>query len=174
MILHLDLEGTVIISYHDPFLINIEKVKEFIKKHNIEEIHIFSHALYDKEELNYYHTNIHPYLEQSLDVHICKIPTVKEIMKVVGEVDKNVPSTVAQYLYSYEKKESFFSYCKGFDKTANHILIDDCVGCDLQVIRQEPASFIETIPIGNIEDWEPINLSGIAYKKEVAKKKYKK
>lgn len=156
-ILHLDLEGTIIVSYHEPLLINVEQIKAFIEKLQPDEIHIFSHALYGSKEYERYKTYIAPGIESALHIQIAQCPTVQEIMGKVQEFDSLCPDTVAQYISGYIKKQSFFQYCKHFEFVANHYLIDDCVGEEL-FISKNTMSVIETIPVHKLSNWEPLQL----------------
>ena len=58
MILFLDLEDTIIESWNDPFLINVEKIKEWLKCHSFKEIRLFSFAVHDNRDITIFNSQL--------------------------------------------------------------------------------------------------------------------
>ena len=156
-ILHLDLEGTIIETFHHPLLTNIQSVKTFIERFNPDEVHIFSHAIYNQNDLLHFNDSMRPLLESVLGVKFEKVPTVEDIIHEVQQVTHHCPTQVGIYISEYSKKESFFLYCKNFDYVANHYLVDDCVGEEILLFKRD-LSYFETIPVKKIEQWQPLHI----------------
>ena len=75
----LDLEGTVIDTWDDRNLCNIERVKAFLG--DTEEVHIFSAAIWDDKDKRTFAEEIKPALEQALDVSIMTWPSMEDVWR---------------------------------------------------------------------------------------------
>lgn len=80
--LFLDLEDTVITpvmnGWFDTHLINIPKIKKIIQDFNPDEIHIFSFAIWNKDELQKFNIGTRPMIEEILGRTLSAVPTVDD------------------------------------------------------------------------------------------------
>lgn len=78
--LFLDLEDTVITPVLDGWfnthVINVQKVKNFIKSFSPDQVHIFSFAVWNEFERNAFNMGTRPMLEKTLGVQFSSVPTV--------------------------------------------------------------------------------------------------
>lgn len=129
-ILWLDLEQTVIVSWYELELINIQKIKEFIKSRNFDQFHIWSYAIQTDEDIDYFNTNIKGMLELALEVNISFAPSIDQIIHKLFQKEVFLYENRIEFMSFHDKGTSFHKFVKlikPFNKDHNHTLIDDCV-----------------------------------------------
>jgi len=84
--LFLDLEETIIDNWHSFMFINVNKIKEFIKKENFTHVEIFSFAVEnnDKKEM----IERIPLIERVFNCKINRFFTIEEITEIIGIVSR--------------------------------------------------------------------------------------
>lgn len=139
--LWLDLEDTVITPVVDGWfnthMINVQKVKAFIAEFKPDQVHIFSFAVWNQQELMRFNMGTRPMLEQSLDIKLCVIPTVDDdIIPAACKVMRISPEVVDFQEMSnfWGKHEAFrlnmrdrFKNTKAHDVDVEVVLLDDAV-----------------------------------------------
>lgn len=121
--IYLDLEGTIIKSWHNPVFINIRKIRKYLRENNVKEIGIYSFAIYDDADRNEFNASMKDSIENLLNVKVIKVLTVDEIQKIICSSD-NMHNFLTMDLGKYL---SFLKYCMVKHKGRVATLIDDAV-----------------------------------------------
>ena len=79
----LDLEETIIESWHDPLLCNVDKIREILRNEETEDIHIFSFVISGNRDKEIFKERLKPFIEEVLGVRILTWPSVEEIRQEV-------------------------------------------------------------------------------------------
>ena len=124
-IFYFDLEGTVIEDWHDPLLCNVQKVRDFIAKNEINEIHIFSAAIWNERDKNVFFKSMKQCLEGAFAVQIVSWPSMEEVWK--NTQWKAVKfDDVMEMIAMIGKKRMFEDWCKWMHHKDSHcFLLDD-------------------------------------------------
>lgn len=127
-ILYIDLEETIIRSWDQPFLINIDRVKQFVNKHGFKEINIFSFAIWNNIDREHFEKSIKEEIENCLQVSVNDIPTKEEILTIVRQRNRiNMDSLELSTLWGKERSFEDFVFSKVSVEPIKTILIDDAV-----------------------------------------------
>lgn len=126
-IVFLDLEETVIVSWHDRILCNIEKVKGVLDSLDIREVSIFSFAIDNQKDVDEFNTpSFKGQLEKALDVRIDFVPSVEEIMKSCFRFSGN-DFQMYEFKSIWGKTRAFHDFCNAKFKDCECYLLDDVV-----------------------------------------------
>jgi len=137
-ILFLDLEDTIITpvleGWWNTELINLNKIRNFIKIFNPSSLHIFSFAIHNEQDYrNFVNSGTKGMIENALDMHIVRTPTVEDIIVETSEQMLIHPSTVPfnDLVQMWGKQLSFPMYIRtNFVNAKNDVsvaLLDDTV-----------------------------------------------
>lgn len=77
-----DLEGTIITNWNDPCAKFHDLVREFIRINHIEEINIFSFAIYNQRDVEIFDNSLRSWLQRELGAEIKDVVTVEEIVRL--------------------------------------------------------------------------------------------
>ena len=126
-----DLEATLIESWGEPFIINQEKIFNFLKEFPCDEIGIFSFAIWDDKDRWFFSTHLKPHIEAIFGIGIARVPTKQELFQAIKKNHK--------CKFSFEDFHDFWDKEKGFvdwirvTNSGTHILIDDMVeDCEMK------------------------------------------
>jgi hypothetical protein len=125
----LDLEQTVINSWHDHTLINGRKIKFALKHLGVSSVSIFSFAIDDDKDMQKFNDELKGIIEQYLDVTIDDVVTSEDVFKMYHQ--KGVKF---DHLYEmkqmFGKSKSFIDWCTSRNENMGQhfILIDDACG----------------------------------------------
>lgn len=130
--LFLDLEDTVITPVFEGWanaeLMNIQKVRGVISQFQPDEVHIFSFAIWDKDDIHNFNFWVRNRLELALGVNILLIPTVDDILDTCCKQTGIVRSTVDfKDLLQFWGKQDSFKHCVKGMKDCQVMLLDDSV-----------------------------------------------
>lgn len=152
-LIFIDLEKTLIsswdgfISYTHPGLINERVIRRYLKTLKCSEIGIFSHAIYDNNDLKVFQRDMCRLIEKLLNVKVQWITTVESLRKQ----HQLEHITDAAYCRMYSKTDSFLQFVKNnhpiyipVDATEvlEYILIDDEVQNSLSIGKDYRIEFI--------------------------------
>lgn len=137
----LDLEETVIKSWDEPFLINIQKIKDLIVQTECQNFGIFSFAIWDDNDKKFALTHFVPMIEDTFGIKISEIPTKIELFKSI-KMSKNKQFDFDDFNDFWNKENAFVDWIRA-THTGTHILIDDMVedcemcfhGCNIKMIK---------------------------------------
>ena len=147
-VIFLDLENTIILSWDDflnnPYngLINEKSIRKYLKSINCKEIRIFSHAIYDCDDLRLFHRDMCRMIEILLNVKVVHVETV--INLIVQQRLGNM--TASAYCRMFSKTDSFTRYLEtqsDSNTDFEYVLIDDevvdkrlnCVSYEVEFIN---------------------------------------
>jgi hypothetical protein len=148
----LDLEETVIRSFDNPRLVNIEKVKKFLHNHGATELHIFSYAIHSEADRTIFNRDIKPRLEEILELPIVSCPTIPEVMKADYELTGlffSPTSEVTEYIYTRGKTYGFINYVNNKYNYTRAVLIDDTVA-DMTITYRNLGARIDFYNVGSL------------------------
>jgi hypothetical protein len=127
----LDLELTIVESWTDPTLVNVDKIRATLEKFGVTEVGIFSFAIWDDGDVSdFYKRKLNTLIETALGVKISQILTIPEIAKVVFW-KTGLMMDVPEFISTWGKPRAFIDWVlMGHGKECAHtnfILIDDVV-----------------------------------------------
>jgi hypothetical protein len=125
-ILFLDLEETIIHSWYDPTLCNVDFVKKIIDTEKADEVHIFSYAISNQFDKDHFATNLKPFLESVLNVKIRSWMSIRDLNKILRKFS-SVAVDDSELIDLWGKLRGFQDYCRSEYKNAECILVDDVV-----------------------------------------------
>ncbi len=128
MIVWLDLEETIITSWSEGLLMNVNKLKNWLLVNDVTEIHIFSYAIWDKEDYKYFVTSgMKEMIETALGVSIVSWISVDELKTKVEYYEGIIYDSRTEFMQINNKEWGFVKYCLSQYKTEECYLIDDTV-----------------------------------------------
>lgn len=126
-----DLEATMIESWDKPFIINQEKIFNFLREFPCDEIGIFSFAIWDDKDREHFNKHFKVVLEELFGIRIVHIPTKQELFQAIKKA--NGKQFDFQDFFDFWGKENGFSDWIRATQTGTHILIDDMVeDCEMK------------------------------------------
>lgn len=148
--LFLDLEDTVVDNWDDFLFLpsKCEKIKNYIKENNVVDVTIFSFAIDNKKDQEYFIKNHQEDLERILDAKIVDIITVEDMLKLLSF--DSIPG-INIYAFKTMGKQNVFLNCLYYvdDNTVDYVLFDDMVE-NVTVINHDYGNKIQLI---NIDSW---------------------
>lgn len=122
----LDLEETIIISWSNTTLCNLELIKSIIKQEQVKFIGIFSFAIDNDKDKERFEKVLKPFLEAQLNVEIISWPSVEEIMKDVFKFNRTHFEKF-EFTSIWGKLRAFQDFCRVNFINAECVLVDDVV-----------------------------------------------
>lgn len=147
----LDLEETIIYSWSNPLLCNVHKIRTYLRKHNITEIHIFSFAIYNVVDQAEFVRDMKPAIEEALGVTVLSWPSVRDMLKADYEltgVHFDSGTEVHDYITIRGKPQGFINYINSRCEYNYAVLIDDIVP-NQTVIFHDPGCRVDLINVTN-------------------------
>ena len=78
---YLDLENTIIGTFKDGgSLRNVQKIRQILQDRGVEEVGIFSFALFNEADKYYFQNTLQAAIEDALSVKVTTVPTIIEMM----------------------------------------------------------------------------------------------
>lgn len=125
----LDLEETIINTWDNPFLMNVENIRAFISQRGAELVHIFSFAVWDENDQDVFDS--HPLMKdaiaEALDVEIGDVPSLRDVQRSFANIHRLVFKDKSDFLDLTSKELGFIAFCRDRFSDAHCILIDDKV-----------------------------------------------
>lgn len=149
----LDLEQTIIASFDDPFLINVQSIKQFLQERNITEVGIFSFAIWDQKDQYTFKDHIKPAIELALGVTVKTWPTLQDMVRADREftgVRFDTELETHRFTQLRGKKDGFLHYVQHKYNFKKAILIDDVVP-NLTIIDRDRDRTIELWNVDRLE-----------------------
>ena len=123
--LWLDIEGTIIKSWEEPFIINQEKIQNLICEFLPDEIGVFSFAIWNDKDREFFKDQIGPHLEKIFGIQITHIPTKQEVFQAIKKANKK-QFDFDDFCDFWGKENGFSDWIRATN-SGTHILIDDLV-----------------------------------------------
>lgn len=144
-IVFLDLEQTIIASFDDPFLINVQEIKQFLQERRVTEVGIYSFAIWDQKDQHTFEEQIKPSIEQALEITVKTWPTLQDMVRADREftgIRFDPEWETHEFIQLRGKKDGFVHYVQHRYNFKTAILIDDVVP-NLTIIDRDRNRTIE-------------------------------
>lgn len=129
-IFFLDLEQTIIESWDHPDLINVVKIDKWLKQNKVNEVSIFSFAIWNDKDKQHFNDVIKPTIEDALGVRVMTWPSVQDMMRIDFNhtgIRFEEGHAVSEFIQLRGKEQGFFNFvCNQYDFD-RAVLIDDVV-----------------------------------------------
>ena len=126
----IDLEQTIIESWDNPNLINVQRISTWLKQERADELRIFSFAIWDDKDKRKFDNDIKPAIQLALDLPVVSWPSVQDMMRADFNhtgIRFEEGHAVSEFIQLRGKEQGFFNYvCNQYDFD-RAVLIDDVV-----------------------------------------------
>lgn len=126
----IDLEQTIIESWDNPALINVNKIRSWLIANRATSVSIFSFAIWDDKDKRKFDDELRPRIQSALDLPVMMWPSVQDMMRADFNhtgVRFEEGHAVSEFIQLRGKEQGFFNFvCNRFDFT-RAVLIDDVV-----------------------------------------------
>lgn len=146
----LDLEQTIISSWDDPILCNVEKIRNFLI--NTKSVNIFSFAVWNEKDRKHFRNNLAPWLSRELNVQFNRCPSIEQIINDIFWKIKNIKIDQVSLVNEWGKARVFEEFIRVTGGSGEFVLIDDVV---------EDTSITRTLFNGNIQHIQLINVDNL-------------
>jgi hypothetical protein len=124
----LDLEETIIHSWSDARLMNAQRIRDFLHQNSVNQVSIFSFAVWDDNDQMKFASEIQPMLETALDVRVVLCPTVQDMMLADTQLTGvHWHGDVGEFIPIRGKHDAFHNWCMLNCVGQSSVLIDDVV-----------------------------------------------
>ncbi len=146
----LDLEQTVIDSWDNPLLMNVEKIRDTLDLLSVTEVGIFSFAIWnDEDKVDFEKRGIKLAIENALNVKITQILTIPQIAKEIFW-KTGMQLELTEFITLWGKQRAFIDWAmvthQKTDKDTTIVLIDDVVQ-NLTITDHDRGIIIELMKI---------------------------
>lgn len=129
-----DLEQTLIDSWENPVIINLEKVGEIMSRPDFDpKVTIFSWAIWNDEDLVTAERVIYPMLEEVFGITIIDTITKEQLFKIVKE--KWFWLDEEDFGDMFDKERAFIEFCRLTKLKGSQFLVDDMV-LDMKIVQE--------------------------------------
>lgn len=150
MKIFLDLEETIIESWQNPLLMNVQKLREWIdeRRNFIDSVGVFSFAIWNEtDRTEFVVSGMQEDIERALGIKITEILTVPQICKEVFWKSGTVMS-VNEFITIWGKQRAFIDWSL-LTQSGHVVLIDDVVQ-NLEIIDHDRALRINLINVNKM------------------------
>lgn len=149
----LDLEGTVIDNWSSPDLVNIDRVRNFLKRQNASKVDIFSFAIWSKHDQDVFREKLKTPLENVLDVKIQQFPSVEDMRAVDQGVTSTWFDSAVEFMQIRGKQNAFILWVNANFPNCHCILVDDIVQ-DITLHNRLTGRNTHFINVANMEKFD--------------------
>lgn len=125
-VLFLDLEETLVKSWHDPVFCNTDFIKDIIEKEQTNQVHMFSFAIIDESDKKIFEDQFKKHLENHFEIEILSWMSIDEIMKEVFQFN-GIVFEKFEFTTMWGKLKAFHDFCRNKFEDTECILVDDIV-----------------------------------------------
>lgn len=127
-VVFVDLELTLIESWHNPILCNVQKLTNWFKANDVKDVHLFSFAVWNEKDKQDFKNDFQDFLQQAFDINFVSVPSVEDFQKVDTKVTGLHFDSLTDFISIRGKVGAFQSWCKHhFQKDNTCFLFDDVV-----------------------------------------------
>lgn len=144
--LFIDLEDTVIKSWDDQALINIDTIKRHIAEIKPDFVHIYSAAIWYQRDVDNFNSGLKSVLERELGVTFEPTMSIAEFKRKTSWATLDV--STGELLLTIGKFRLFLDICKTLFKNSRCVLLDDMCDNEITVSKTHNVE-IEMIRIEN-------------------------
>jgi len=122
-----DLEETLVESWHDHRLCKLAKVQDFLGVHG-RQVELFSFAVYNDADLDYFNRELKVFLEHACGLSFTKVHLAEDVKKAVQDFTRNYYESLPEFISEHGKSRAFEDFCLAQQKTDwEFVLLDDVV-----------------------------------------------
>lgn len=129
--LFLDLEETLIESWNNPTLLpeKVSVIREFCKEHSITEATMFSLAIFDEREVEFFNKHFKEWLEKHLEISLQALALEVVFKEIISKNGILANMNELSDIFIFNMKEQAFTewIFKKEDKNVEFILFDDMI-----------------------------------------------
>jgi hypothetical protein len=166
----LDLEETVIVSWHDRYFTNVQKVRDWLKEHQITEVGIFSFAIYNDADKEIFEKEIKVGLADAFGISITTWPSVLEMMKIDTKFTgdrwfdpRSVGQGVTDYINTRGKQQGFINFANAMYPDARNIALLDDVVQDVTLTYRDTGRQIHLVNVDKLDGIPSYRSPKLAY-----------
>lgn len=149
----LDLEETVIDSWHSGMLVNSTRVRDWLQRNRVASVGIFSFAIWDTADCQEFDRRLRPWLSRALDTSIDTVVSTETLWHTDTKHSKIHFENISDYIGIRGKAGAFQNWCR-WQLTENTVLIDDVVP-NQELFLADANRRIVTV---NIQDLDRVSL----------------
>jgi hypothetical protein len=123
----LDLEETIINNWDDGLFINIIKIRKWLDKLGVDEINIWSFAIWNDKDINTFEEQLKDNIEVIFNRRIVDYPSVEAMRAYVYGYERIHYDSQQEFMNLNGKRWSFIKYCMAYQIGQHSILLDDAV-----------------------------------------------
>jgi hypothetical protein len=138
--LFLDLEDTIITVWHDPVLINVQKIRKWMDSQVDlnRNIIIWSFAIWNaKDEDHFRDSGMKSMIEQALDVNIILWPSVDVMASINTKFTSLRWEDRTDFMQLKGKHDSFRDWCRLNETNCRCVLLDDAVPNETLIVHNK-------------------------------------
>jgi hypothetical protein len=162
--LFLDLEDTIIKSWDNPTLINVDAIREWIDQSFETDdvtISIFSFAIWnEKDKADFVSRGTRAAIEKALNVEVTEWLSVEEMQQIIEEWSGFRYVDRTDFMQLHGKHDAFIKVCLAREEKTTCVLIDDAVPhrtvidhareltidlLPVQMLTKQPLEYVQTI-----------------------------
>lgn len=145
----LDLEGTIIDTWDNHEMGNIQKVRQWLKNENVKAAGIFSFAVdNEKDKADFKNAFVFKALEEALGVMFTRIVTVEEVRHAIMMKNRVKLEDLWEVKQLWGKERGFIDFCFQHFNDCECVLLDDLVN-DMTVTFTRKNLTVRTV---NVDD----------------------
>ena len=164
-----DLEKTMIESWVNPIICNQSNLISFIEKNKIEEIHIFSAAIWCEENRTIFENQLRSKLSLAFNINIVSWISMEDVWKQ-SSFKHDKFNSVCEMEHKIGKNKMFEDWCMtNLSENSHAILIDDSFGNT--ICKNDKKNIITQII--DVADLDSFKIEKINYNKNLKGKQMK-
>lgn len=157
MKLFLDLEGTIINDWFEPFSINTNIIRNFISD-IFSDLNIFSFAINDKKDLEDFNLFLKSDIMERFERDIDLVPTVEDVKNIIFK-NSNTVFDIDEVKQIFGKERGFIEFCRNRTDDDGFILIDDVVENLCLEMSDKKIIIVNVKDLENLPDFITKNLN---------------
>lgn len=146
MLYFFDLEETLIESWTNRTLVNFRYIQSFIKDHNVKDVHLFSFAVWNDEDKDYFNKRIKQELEDIYNIKFVSVPSVLDMIEVDTEYTGIRYDSMTDFILIAGKVGAFKSWVYSKHPNQSAILLDDIVP-NLDILNRDTNVLLRYIKV---------------------------
>lgn len=122
-----DLEETLIQSWDNPLLCNLQKLRAWFKAAKVTDVHLFSFAVWNEGDRDHFIRHFQPSIEDAFEIKFKTVHTVEDFMKADTKRTGVRFDNLTEFILIRGKVGALQSWCGVNHPRGCSVLIDDVV-----------------------------------------------
>lgn len=149
-----DLEATVIDSWTSALLVRTTQVRDFLRRHNVTAIHIFSFAVWNERDQATFERELKPVLERALEVQVLTCPCLEDFRAATLD-QTGLEFSSDDYCQKWGKVRAFLDYVRQHNYDGHAVLVDDLVPT-VATVERLSGHVVECVNVWQLDQWRPL------------------